>query len=175
MKTDLERIVITGIGLTSPMGNTLSDLRDGLLNNGSGIVHTEIRHMGKVAAGLCNFEETKYQSKKMRKRGTRAGAISIYCANEALLDSKIDFDRVDKNRVGVYLGITEHGNVETENEIHDLYNTHNLDHTFWSHHHNPRTVANNAAGEVTLNLAITGPHYNQAAEWFLPILKVVIS
>ncbi len=163
MKTDLERIVITGIGLTSPMGNTLSDLRDGLLNNGSGIVHTEIRHMGKVAAGLCNFEETKYQSKKMRKRGTRAGAISIYCANEALLDSKIDFDRVDKNRVGVYLGITEHGNVETENEIHDLYNTHNLDHTFWSHHHNPRTVANNPAGEVTLNLAITGPHYTIGA------------
>ena len=33
---------------------------------------------------------------------------------------------MDKDRIGVYLGITEHGNVETENEIHDLYNTHNL-------------------------------------------------
>lgn len=163
MKTDRERIVITGIGLTSPMGNTLADLRDGLLNNGSGITHTEIRHMGKVAAGLCHFEETKYQSKKMRKRGTRAGAISIYAANEALVDSKIDFSSVDKNRVGIYLGITEHGNVETENEIHDLYNAHNMDYSFWSHHHNPRTVANNPAGEVSLNLAITGPHYTIGA------------
>ena len=163
MKTDQQRIVITGIGLTSPMGNTLSELRDGLLNNGSGITHTEIRHMGRVAAGLCKFEETKYQSKKMRKRGTRAGAISIYCANEALLDSKIELDKTDKNRIGVYLGITEHGNVETENEIHDLYNTHNMDTSLWSHHHNPRTVANNPAGEVTLNLGFTGPHYTIGA------------
>ncbi|MBP9682581.1 MAG: hypothetical protein KBD76_14330, partial [Bacteriovorax sp.] len=60
-KSDNQRIVITGIGLTSPMGNNLSELREGLLNNGSGISHTEIRHMGIVAAGLCKFDETKYQ------------------------------------------------------------------------------------------------------------------
>jgi 3-oxoacyl-[acyl-carrier-protein] synthase II len=163
MKTENQRIVITGIGLTSPMGNNLSEFREGLLNNSSGISHTEIRHMGIVAAGLCRFDETKYQSKKMRKRGTRAGAISIYCTNEALIDSGINLESVDKNRVGVYFGITEHGNVETENEIHDLYNSHNLDVSFWSHHHNPRTVANNPAGEVTLNLGITGPHYTIGA------------
>lgn len=163
MKTDKQRIVITGIGLASPMGNNLTDFREGLLSNGSGITHTEIRHMGLVAAGLCKFDEAKYQPKKMRKRGTRAGAISIYCTNEALVDSGINFEAVDKNRVGVYLGITEHGNVETENEIHDLYNSHNMDVSFWSHHHNPRTVANNPAGEVTLNLGITGPHYTIGA------------
>lgn len=163
MKNDNQRIVITGIGLTSPMGNNLAELRDGLLNNGSGITHTEIRHMGRVAAGLCKFDEARYQPKKMRKRGTRAGAISIYCTNEAILDSGIDFGSVDKNRVGVYFGITEHGNVETENEIHDLYNDHKMDVSLWSHHHNPRTVANNPAGEVTLNLGITGPHYTIGA------------
>jgi 3-oxoacyl-[acyl-carrier-protein] synthase II len=163
MKADNQRVVITGIGLTSPMGNNLAELRDGLLNDGTGITHTEIRHMGVVAAGLCKFDETKYQPKKMRKRGTRAGAISIYCTNESLVDSGINFAQVDKNRVGVYLGITEHGNVETENEIHDLYNSHKMDVSLWSHHHNPRTVANNAAGEVTLNLGITGPHYTIGA------------
>jgi 3-oxoacyl-[acyl-carrier-protein] synthase II len=130
MKSEQQRIVITGIGLTSPIGNNLSELRSGLLEGRSGISHTEIRHMGIVAAGLCRFDETKHQSKKMRKRGTRAGAISVYCTKEALIDSQIDFDSVDKNRVGVYLGITEHGNVETENEIHDLYNSHNMDVSF---------------------------------------------
>lgn len=163
MKTDKQRIVITGIGLTSPLGNNLGELRSGLLSNATGISHTEIRHMGVVAAGLCQFDEAKYQPKKMRKRGTRAGAISIYCTNEALIDSGLDFEGVDKNRVGVYLGITEHGNVETENEIHDLYNSHKMDVSLWSHHHNPRTVANNPAGEVTLNLGITGPHYTIGA------------
>ncbi len=157
------RIVITGIGLTSPIGNNLSELRQGLLEQRSGIEHVEIRHMGKVAAGLCKFDENKYQSKKMRKRGTRAGAIAIYCANEALNDAGLALTPEQKDRTGIYLGITEHGNVETEHEIHDLYNTHNKDVAFWSHHHNPRTVANNAAGEVTLNLGITGPHYTIGA------------
>jgi len=159
MKT---RIVITGIGLTAPNGNNLEEFREAILNGKSGIQQTEVRHMGNLAAGLCDFDESKYQSRKTRKRGTRAGAISIYCANEAIAQSKLDFENFDKDRVGVYLGITEHGNVETENEIHDLYQN-DLNTEFWSHHHNPRTVANNPAGEVTLNLKITGPHYTIGA------------
>ena len=62
----------------------------------------------------------------------------------------------------MYLGITEHGNVETENEVHDLAKFDN-DIKYWSHHHNPRTVANNPAGEVTINLQIAGPHYTIGA------------
>jgi 3-oxoacyl-[acyl-carrier-protein] synthase II len=58
----------------------------------------------------------------------------------------------------VFIGITEHGNVETENEIYNIKQF-NYDCSTWSHFHNPRTVANNPAGEVTLNLRITGPHY----------------
>lgn len=156
------RIVITGVGLTAPNGNNLLEFRNALLEGKSGITRTEIRHMGMLPAGLCTFDEGKYQPKKMRKRGTRAGAIGIYCANEALLDSGLDFENFDKDKVGVYIGITEHGNVETENEIHELYQN-DLNVEFWSHHHNPRTVANNPAGEVTLNLKITGPHYTIGA------------
>lgn len=155
---DSQRIVITGIGLTAPNGNNLSDFRSALLEKKSGVRHTEIRYMGMQAAGLCDFDEFKYQSKKLRRRGTRAGSISIYCANEALKDSALNWEAMDKSRVGVYLGITEHGNVETENEIFEMHQN-NLDWKLWSPHHNPRTVANSPAGEVTLNLGITGPHY----------------
>ena len=63
---------------------------------------------------------------------------------------------------GVFIGITEHGNVETENEIHEI-SKFGYDTTTWSHHHNPRTVANNPAGEVTISLGITGPHYTLGA------------
>jgi 3-oxoacyl-[acyl-carrier-protein] synthase II len=158
-----ERIVITGVGLSSPNGNNLGQMREALLNDKSGITHKEIRHMGKQAVGLVNFPEDKYQSKKMRKRGTRAGAISIYCANEALQDAKIDIEQMDKDRIGIFLGITEHGNVETEEEIHQLYQNYQMNTDYWSHHHNPRTVANSPAGEVTLNLKITGPAYTIGA------------
>jgi 3-oxoacyl-[acyl-carrier-protein] synthase II len=162
MLSDDQRIVITGIGLTSPLGNTLSEFRKNLLEGASGIDHVEIRHMGQVAAGNCDFEEKKYQSRKMRKRGTRAGAIGIYCANEAIVDSGMSMEDQEKDRVGVYLGITEHGNVETENEIHELYQN-DLNTDFWSHHHNPRTVANAPAGEISLNLGTTGPAYTIGA------------
>jgi 3-oxoacyl-[acyl-carrier-protein] synthase II len=160
--TPLSRIVITGVGLTAPNANNIRDFRRALLEKKSGLQRTEIRHMGQQPAGLCDFDEARHQSKKMRKRGTRAGAISVYCAGEALQDAGIDLKERDLNRVGVYVGITEHGNVETENEIHELYQN-DLKVEFWSHHHNPRTVANNAAGEVSLNLGITGPCYTIGA------------
>jgi 3-oxoacyl-[acyl-carrier-protein] synthase II len=155
---DMKRIVMTGIGLTAPNGNHLDEFRQNLLNCKSGVVHSDIRYMGKQVAGLCNFDEYKYQSKKLRRRGTRAGSISIFCANEAVNDSGLVWNAIDKSMVGVYLGITEHGNVETENEIYEMHQN-NLDWKLWSPHHNPRTVSNSPAGEVTLNLNITGPHY----------------
>lgn len=155
---DTRRIVITGIGLTAPNGNNLSEFRNSLLECKSGVVHADIRYMGPQVAGLCQFDEHKYQSKKLRRRGTRAGSISIYCANEAIADSGLNWEAIDKSQVGVYLGITEHGNVETEEEIYQMHQN-GLDWKLWSPHHNPRTVANSPAGEVTLNLNITGPHY----------------
>jgi 3-oxoacyl-[acyl-carrier-protein] synthase II len=153
-----DRIVITGIGLTAPNGNTLAEFRKALLEGKSGVTHFETRFMGQVMAGVCDFDELKYQKKKSLRRGTRAGSIAIYCAQEAVADSGMAFDTVNKARVGVYLGTTEHGNVETENEVHAI-SKYDYDTKYWSHHHNPRTVANNPAGEITLNMGITGPHY----------------
>ncbi len=153
-----KRIVITGVGLTSPIGNDLSTMRKNLLEGNSGIAAHEIRYMGSRPAGFCEFDEFKYQKKKTRRRGTRAGSISIFCANEALNDSGVNTDTLDKSRVGVFLGLTEHGNVETEEEVYQMHQN-ELDYNLWSIHHNPRTVANSPAGEVTLNLGITGPHF----------------
>ena len=156
------RIVITGIGLTAPNGNTLSEFRKNLLTGVLGIKMTEVRYMGQWPAGLCNFDPFKHQKKKDVRIGTRAGSISIYCAREAIADSGIDLATRDKSMVGVYLGITEHGNVETENEVYNI-SKFNYDTKFWTHHHNPRTVANSPAGEVSLNLGTTGPAYTIGA------------
>lgn len=157
-----DRIVITGIGLTSPNGNTLAEYRQALLDGRSGVSDYEIRYVGKTLAGVCDFDELKYQKRRNVRRGTRAASIAIYCSNEAIQDSGIEWPEVNRQRVGVYLGVTEHGNVETENEIHEIKG-YDYDTSVWSHHHNPRTVANNPAGEVTLNLGITGPHYTIGA------------
>ena len=155
---EVERIVITGIGLTSPNGNTLREYREALLAGRSGVSDYEIRYVGKTLAGVCDYDALKYQKRKEVRRGTRAGSVGIYCAHEAIADAGIDWENVDRGQVGVYIGVTEHGNVETENEVYSLKG-YDYDISFWSHHHNPRTVANNPAGEITLSLGITGPHY----------------
>lgn len=159
---DCQRIVLTGIGLTAPNGNSLAEFREGLLNGRSGVSEYEIRYFGKTVAGVCDFDARRYQHRKEIRRGTRAGSVGVYCGNEAVGDAGLDWDNVDKSRVGIYLGVTEHGNVETEHEIHEIKGF-DYDTSFWSHHHNPRTVANNPAGEVALSMGITGPHYTIGA------------
>lgn len=159
---DSQRIVITGVGLTAPNGDDLSTYRAALLAGKSGVVPYEIRYFGATLAGVCNFDALRYQKRKELRRGTRAGSVGIYVANEAIKDSGWDWEKVDRSRVGVYIGVTEHGNVETETEIYQI-SQFNYDTSVWSHHHNPRTVANNPAGEIALNLEITGPHYTLGA------------
>ncbi len=156
-------IVITGVGLTAPGGaNSLTEFRKQLLAGQSGVSSLDLRYMDVAPAGLCNFAETRYRKKKENKRGTRAGCIGVYCAGEALADAGIDFEAYDRSRTGVYIGLTEHGTVETENEVYNIGQfDNNVD--YWTHHHNPRTVLNNPAGEITMNLGITGPHYSVGA------------
>ena len=159
---DDERIVITGVGLTAPNGDSLADYRAALLAGRSGVEKYHIRYVGDTLAGVCHFAELRYPGRKDVRRGTRAGSVAIYCAREAVADSGVEWEQVNPERVGVYIGVTEHGNVETENEIYEITQF-NYDTKVWSHHHNPRTVANNPAGEITLNMGITGPHYTIGA------------
>ncbi len=157
-----QRIVITGVGLASPNASNLKEFREKLLAGRSEIHEIDIRYMGKVPAGICSFDETRYRKKKENKRGTRAGCLGVYCAHEALIDSGIDSSEYPKDRTGVYIGLTEHGTVETENEIFNL-GQYDFNTDYWTHHHNPRTVLNNPAGEITMSLGITGPHYSVGA------------
>jgi 3-oxoacyl-[acyl-carrier-protein] synthase II len=156
------RIVITGVGLTSPNGNTLEEYRKNLLDGVAGVQIIDMRYMGKVPAGVCTFDPKQYQTRKELRVGTRAGSIAIYSAHEAIKHSGLDFENFDKSRIGVYVGTTEHGNVETENEVYNI-SKFDYDTRYWTHHHNPRTVANNPAGEITINMGITGPHYTIGA------------
>ena len=159
---DFERIVITGVGLTAPNGNSLNEFRQNLLAGHSGVVAYDTRYFGPTLAGVCSFDELRYQRRKDLRRGTRAGSVGIYCAREAIADAGLDWENLDKSTVGIYIGVTEHGNVETENELYS-FQSYNYDMQYWSHHHNPRTVANNPAGEISLNLGVTGPHYTLGA------------
>lgn len=151
------RIVITGVGLTSPLANYLPALRAALLAGKPGVTSMTPRYMAEWPAGICDFPVNKHQSRKDARRGTRAGQIAIYCGREAIADAGLDWENLDRSRVGVFVGTTEHGNVETENEVANI-KEYGYDVKYWSHHHNPRSIANNPAGELCLNAGVTGPH-----------------
>ena len=159
----MDRIVLTGVGLTCPLGNDMPTYRGALLSGKSGVSLFPVRNMGEQPAGVCDFDQTKYQKRKEIRVGTRAGSIAIFCANEAIAAAGLDLGNLDTSRIGIYLGITEHGNVETETEVCQLFDHYDEDVKYWTHHHNPRTVANNPAGEITVNLGLTGPHYTIGA------------
>ena len=71
--------------MTSPID--IVTIANNLLAGVSGVEPYEIRHVGKTHAGVCHFDPLKYQKRKELRRGTRAGSIAIYCANEALTDA----------------------------------------------------------------------------------------
>ena len=76
--------------------------------------------MGEVLAGICDFDPLRYQRKEVESHEGWKRVDLLY-AHEALKSSGADFESMDKNRIGIYVGITEHGNVETENEIHNIF------------------------------------------------------
>ena len=157
-----QRIVITGVGLDRAERQFAAGIPRkpaGRPQRRGSLRYSLFRaHDGR---GL-QFRRTAHQKRKDIRRGTRAAGIGIYYAHEAIADAGLDWPNVEKSRVGIYVGVTEHGNVETENEMF-LIKGYDYDTQYWSHHHNPRTVANNPAGEISLNLGITGPHYTLGA------------
>ena len=154
-----QRIVITGIGLTAPNGNNLTEFRESLLAGRSGVRPYEIRYVGKTLAGVCDFERPPSTNRGRTSGVARGpGSVGIYCAGEAVHDAGLDWPNVDLARVGVLRG--RDGARQRRDGKRDFRTQGvRLRYQFWSHHHNPRTVANNPAGEVSLNLGITGPHY----------------
>ena len=58
------RIVITGVGLTAPNGNSLAEFRANLLAGIARISLIDVRYMGPLPAGVCNYDALRYQKKK---------------------------------------------------------------------------------------------------------------
>ena len=143
--------------------NSLSQFRANLLAGASGVRGYEIRYVGETLAGVCNFDELRHQTKKEVRRGTRAGSIGIYCAQEAIADSGLDWPNIDKID-GRHLR-RRHRARQRRNRKRNLRAQRRSTTTRSS----GRTITTRApwptipAGEISLNLGITGPHYTIGA------------
>lgn len=104
---ELKRVVVTGIGAITPLGNNIADTWQGLVDGVSGaatITHFDAtKFKTTFACEVKNYDPVAYFGKDARKLDpfTQYGVIA---ADEAIRDSKLDLDQIDKNNVGVIWG-----------------------------------------------------------------------
>ena len=102
------RVVITGMGAVTPLGNNVETYWENLKNGVSGIdfiknVDTENFEM-KIAAEVKDFNPEGVLDKKEARRLDRYAQFAMVAADEAIKNAKLDLDTIDKNRFGVYVG-----------------------------------------------------------------------
>ena len=101
----MRRVVVTGIGALTPLGNNLHEFWDGLVNGVSGAnmitrFDTE-KYKTKFACELKNYDSAKYFDRKEANKLDLYSQYALITTDEAIIDSGIDLETVDKDRVGV--------------------------------------------------------------------------
>ncbi|KIQ87987.1 MULTISPECIES: beta-ketoacyl-ACP synthase II [Bacillus] len=112
----MERVVITGMGVVSPIGNDIKTFWNNLIKGESGIVNIDTfdvtNHKTKIAGIVQDFDADEVLGKKEARRLDRFSQFALAAAEQAWLDSKLALDRIDIERLGVYVG-SGIGGIET--------------------------------------------------------------
>src|SRR5215217_4220821 len=102
---ELKRVVVTGIGALTAIGNNLQEYWNGLVGGVSGAnMITQFdttKFKTKFACELKNFEPTNFLEKKEARKIDRFTQTALVASDEAVLDAKINKDNVNVDRVGV--------------------------------------------------------------------------
>jgi len=113
------RVVITGLGAITPIGNTVDEFWNSLCNGQSGvgrITKFDVSELPtQIAACVKDFDPVNYMDKKEAKRMDRYTQFAVAAANMAIKDAELNLDKIDKERFGIVLG-TGIGGIETLEE-----------------------------------------------------------
>jgi len=112
----VERVVITGMGVVSPIGNNIRTFWNNLIKGESGISSIDTfditDHKAKIAGIVRDFDADEILGKKEARRLDRFSQFAIAAAEQAWADSKLDLNHIDRERLGVYVG-SGIGGIET--------------------------------------------------------------
>ena len=118
---ELKRVVVTGLGALTPIGNNVTDYWDALITGKSGCANityfdTE-KFKTKFACELKNFDPLKHFNRKEARKLDRFAQYALVSSGEAIEDSKLNLDEIDKFRVGVIWGAGIGGLETFQNEM----------------------------------------------------------
>ena len=158
---ELKRVVVTGLGALTPIGNTKDDYWDGLINGKSGAApityfDTE-KFKTKFACELKNFNATDFLDRKEARKMDRFTQYAMVASDEAIADAKLDLDALNKLRVGVIWGAGIGGLETFQNEVLNFAEgdgTPRFNPFFI-----PKMIADIAPGNISIKHGFMGPNY----------------
>ncbi|MDT8414340.1 MAG: beta-ketoacyl-ACP synthase II [Flavobacteriaceae bacterium] len=156
-----KRVVVTGMGALTPIGNNLEAYWQGLINGVSGAApityfDTE-KFKTKFACELKNFDVTDYMDRKEARRLDKFSQYAMIASDEAIKDSGLNLETVDKSRVGVIWGAGI-GGLETFQE--EVLNFAAGDGTpKFNPFFIPKMIADIAPGNISIKYGFMGPNF----------------
>jgi 3-oxoacyl-[acyl-carrier-protein] synthase II len=155
----MERVVITGIGMVTPLGATKDESWSSLLAGQSGIATIgsfDTEGHPVTIAGECRFDASAHLSKKQIKEMGRFAQMSVVASRACLQDAKIELTDADRERCGTIIGVGLGG-------LEQLYRyalvLKERGPRKVSPYFIPQVIANLAAGQVAIDLGLKGPSY----------------
>ncbi len=158
---ELRRVVVTGLGALTPIGNTKDEYWDALINGKSGAApityfDTE-KFKTKFACELKNFNATDFLDRKEARKMDRFTQYAMVASDEAIADSKLDLDKINKMRVGVIWGAGIGGLETFQDEVLNFAagdGTPRFNPFFI-----PKMIADIAPGNISIKNGFMGPNY----------------
>ena len=152
-----KRVVITGLGAITPIGNNVEETWNGIENKKCGIDKITLidasTYKTKLAAEVKNFNPLEHFEPKQAKRLDRSSQFAMVAAREAFLDSKITKENTDLEKVGVFVssGIGGLTTIQNQCEI-NIQKGHNRVSPMFI----PMSIANMPAGNIAIDLNLKG-------------------
>lgn len=158
---DLKRVVVTGLGALTPIGNNIEQYWNGLVNGKSGaapITHFDAeKFKTQFACEVKNFNISDHMHRKEARKLDKFSQYAMVAADEAIENSKLDLDNIDKTRVGVIWGAGI-GGIETfHNEVRDF--TKGDGTPRFNPFFIPKMIADIAPGHISIKHGFMGPNY----------------
>ncbi len=159
MLTDQQRVVVTGMGAVSPVGNDVPSMWASLMagRSGAGLISSlDVSQLKtKIGAEVKDFDPTLYMDRKDARRSDRYTHFALAATAQAVADAGLDMNREDPRRVGVIVG-SGIGGVGTLFEQYDVLRSRGPRRV--SPFTVPSMLANSASGQVAISLGARGPN-----------------
>lgn len=159
---ELKRVVVTGLGAITPIGNNVQDYWDGLVNGRSGagpITHFDASlFKTQFACEVKGFNAADYIDRKEARKMDLYAQYAVAVAKQAVSDAGLDGEAIDKNRVGVVFGAGIGGIKTFEEEI-GYYAMNKENGPKFNPFFIPKMISDIAAGQISILYGFHGPNY----------------